>query len=144
MYQRILVPTDFSAHSAATCEFAIELAKKLGSELHLIHVYRPPVEVLSPYDMTLPPALDTDGRELARRGLDEELRKVREAGVKGEAQLLDGVPDEAIIEAATKLEAELIIMGSRGHTGLVHAVLGSVAERVIRRAPVPVITVKNG
>jgi nucleotide-binding universal stress UspA family protein len=144
MYQHILAPIDFSPHSAAACAFATELAAKFGAELHVVHVYRPPVEFLSPYDLSVPTSLDGDSRELARKSLDEEQRKVQAAGVKCEARLLDGIADQAIVKAAVELGADLIVMGSRGHTGIVHAVLGSVAERVIRQSPVAVITVKDG
>lgn len=60
------------------------------------------------------------------------------------ATVVDGVPDEEIVRLARQLKADLIVMGTHGRTGLAHMLLGSVAERVIRLAPVPVLTVRRG
>lgn len=60
------------------------------------------------------------------------------------ATVVDGVPDEEIVRLARQLKADLIVMGTHGRTGLAHMLLGSVAERVVRLAPVPVLTVRRG
>jgi nucleotide-binding universal stress UspA family protein len=82
--------------------------------------------------------------EPATRCLDLELEKVREAGVEAEGEVREGLPSDAIVAAAQQWGADLIVMGTRGHTGLEHVLLGSVAERTLHKAPCPVMTVRSG
>lgn len=141
-YDRILVPHDFSASARTALEAAIGLAKALGSELHVLHVYHRPVEILSPYEVPLPQSVVEEIRSAATRRLDQELEAVREAGLSATPHVVEGVPAEAIAETARSLQADLVVMGTRGLSGLKHVLLGSVAERTLRTAPCPVLTVK--
>ena len=82
-------------------------------------------------------------REAARRHLDESMERIKAAGLQGEAHLLAEAADPGISELARSLGVDLIVMGTRGITGLKHVLLGSVAERTVRHAPCSVLTVKR-
>ncbi len=142
--QTILVPVDFSAHSEAAVRYAVGLAKRFGSTLHLLHAYHLPVEVATPDTIAVPRDFWASLREAASRRLGEAADKATGEGVKVEMLLTEGAPAPAITQAAERLHADLIVMGTRGLTGLKHVLLGSVAERVLRTAPCPVLTLKDG
>lgn len=141
-FKRILVAHDFSDDAAAALDWAIELAGQLGAELHLLHAYRLPLEMFSPYGVPIPSSVMPEIREAARRRLKELKARVEAAGLTGQIHLREGLPADAIVEAARELGADLIVMGTRGRTGLAHVVLGSVAQRTVRSAPCPVLTLK--
>ena len=142
-FKRILVPHDFSDDAAAALDFAVELAKQLGGELHLLHAYRMPLEIFSPYGVAIPDSVMPEIREAASRRLKELSAQVKDAGLQVQLHLREGPPADSIAEAARELGADLIVMGTRGRTGLAHVVLGSVAERTVRSAPCPVLTLKT-
>lgn len=141
-FRRILVPIDFSETSAAALDAAIDLAKRLGAELHLVHVY--PVHPLPwPYGTPLPATLDRDLREAAQRLISEWSGKATAAGVAVSEHVVPGnAAAEGIAEQASALGADLIVIGTHGRSGLPHVLLGSVAERTIQRAACPVLAVK--
>ncbi len=141
-FKRILVATDFSDDARAALDAALELGAQLGAEVHLFHSYRMPVETFSPYGVPLPDSVMPELRRAAGEQLAAELVRVRDAGLGGEIRLVEGPPAEGIAEAAAEIGADLVVMGTRGRTGLSHWVLGSVAERTVRLAPCPVLTVK--
>jgi len=143
---KILVPVDFSEHSKRAFKEAVGLAKRCGAELHLLHCYQPyPVGVgAPPYDVVVPESFEKAVREGAQALLVEWSRKATAEGVKVEQHLSVGPASVGIVELARALGADLIVMGTRGLTGLKHVLLGSVAERTIRIAPCPVLTVKHG
>jgi nucleotide-binding universal stress UspA family protein len=142
--RRILVAVDFSEHSRRALDDAIALAKKFGAELHLLHCYQVyPVEAVGyPYYVAVPESYDRAIQEGARAQLSSWLEKVSAQGVRAEQHLEVDHPSHGIVALAEKLSADLIVVGTYGLTGLKHALLGSVAERVIRHAPCPVLTVK--
>lgn len=142
-FKKILVPIDFSAHSDRAVEAAVELARAFDSELHLIHAYSMPVAMVGPYDYQIPANILGDLRDSAARRVDQEAKKLTDAGVKVNALIAEGVATQVIIDAAEQVDADLIVMGTRGLTGLKHAVLGSVTERTIRHAPCPVLTIND-
>jgi nucleotide-binding universal stress UspA family protein len=142
-FEKILVPVDFSPHSDKAVEAAVELAKAFGGEVHLIHAYSMPVAMVGPYDYQIPANILGDLRDSAARRVDQEAKKLADAGVKANALIAEGVPTQVIADAAEQIGADLIVMGTRGLTGLKHAVLGSVTERTIRHAPCPVLTVHD-
>jgi len=140
---KILVPVDFSEHSQRALDEAIELAQKFDAELHLLHCYQVyPVGVASPYDVMLPPSLERTIEESARGLLSEWGRNAARKGVKVRDHLSASAPSSGIRQMAETLDVDLIVMGTRGLSGLKHVLLGSVAERTIRIAPGPVLTVK--
>jgi universal stress protein A len=139
----ILVPVDFSPDSDRALGYAAELASALGSRLHLLHAYHVPSLAAAPYGSSLPQSVWDELRDAARSELEERREKLVARGLDARAHLTTGVASEAIREAAVELGADLIVMGTRGRTGLAHVLLGSVAERTLRTAPCPVLTVKE-
>jgi nucleotide-binding universal stress UspA family protein len=141
---RILVAIDFSPHSDRALEYAIGLAKRLGAKLDLIHAYHVALPIGPPNQVAVPPQFWSDVRNAAERRLQEELQKVKAAGLEAEAHLTPMPPTPAIVDTAEEIGADLIVMGTRGHTGLKHVLLGSVAERTLRMAHCAVLTIRDG
>jgi nucleotide-binding universal stress UspA family protein len=140
----ILVPHDFSTHSDAALRRATDLARVSGARIRLLHAFAFPVQGVMPYDVTIPGGVF----DAIREGTLERLRKFGEGlekqGVGAVFETSELPPVEAITDAAARHAADLIVLGTRGLTGLKHVVLGSVAERVVRHAPCPVLAVKEG
>ena len=140
----ILVALDFSAHSSHALAYASDLAKALGARIHLIHAYSLPTQFVGPYDVALIPTdFFRQVRESAAALLAEARDKVKAEGLTCEISLADGPPAEVITDAAKEVGADLIVVGTQGHTGLKHVLLGSVAERTLRIAPCPVLSVRK-
>jgi nucleotide-binding universal stress UspA family protein len=139
----ILVPHDFSAHSDAALRRAAALARAAKGRIHLLHAYAWPVRGVMPYDMAMPAGVWDAIREGTQEKLEEIRAGLEKQGVAAQAEVSGQLPVEAIVDAATRLRADLIVVGTRGLTGLKHVVLGSVAERTVRLAPCPVLTVKE-
>ncbi len=139
----ILVPIDFSAHSTAALEAGVELAKVFGACLHLLHCYSLNFGSISPYGLAIPAGFDQSVRQAAQEKLDGSVEKVQAEGIEVSNQVTPILPSEAILGVAEDIGADLIVMGTRGLTGLKHVLMGSIAERTIRIAPCPVLTVKG-
>ncbi len=146
MIKRILVPIDFSDTSLQALDYAIEFGKPFKAEIVVLFVVEP-VYYATPADLYGPSAnlgmlLDEQrriGREqLARLGEDLKKRKVDARTV-----LQTGTPYDVIVNAAKKLKADIIVMATHGRTGFSHMLMGSVAEKVVRTAACPVITVRG-
>jgi universal stress protein A len=140
---KILVPVDFSDHSLRALEEAIEFAKVFGAEVHLLHCFQINPTAIANYGVVVRQSFDEDFRRAALRRLSEWREKVSAEGIPVQEHLEANFPSAAISVLARELGADLIVMGTRGLTGLKHVLLGSVAERTIRIAPCPVLTVKN-
>jgi len=141
--RNILVPVDFSSHAEKALDFAIGLAKGLGARLELLHCYPINPGGISPYGIVLPENLDREMRDAASMRMAEWRERVVAAGLEAEITLAPAFPSEAISATAEEHGSDLIVMGTRGLTGLRHVLLGSVAERTLRIAPCPVVTVKQ-
>ncbi len=137
--RRILVPVDFSAPSDGALDFAIELAQKLGAEVHLMHVYQLPVYALPDGAMMAGPEFTTKVTTELQKSLTDLAKSKPGSPLK--THLVEGVPYREIVRMAGELDADLVVMGTHGRTGIRHLLLGSVAERVVRSSEVPVITV---
>lgn len=138
----ILVGMDFSQHSAAALDRAVDYAKAFGAKIHLLHSYAVPVRGVMPYDFAVPDGVWDGIREAAQTKLEGIRQKVESVGVEASSEISPALPSEAILAAADEIGADLIVMGTRGYTGLKHVLLGSVAERTIRLASCAVLTVK--
>jgi nucleotide-binding universal stress UspA family protein len=142
-FRRILFATDFSSASARAFDQAVELARTAGAELLIVHVHQP--SQLFPTDVAVSPAVYEELEEKLREGAQASLAGlVAEAGRRGlraQALLLTGFADQAIGEAARDRQADLVVVGTHGRTGVRRFLLGSVASRVITVAPCPVMTV---
>lgn len=140
---KILVPVDFSDHSQRALEEAIGLAKTFGAQLHLLHCYQIHPTAIAPYGIVVPETYEHDVRMAALQRLSEWREKASAAGVRVQEHITAHFPGEEIAAMADHLGVDLIVMGTRGLTGLKHVLLGSVAERTIRLAKCPVLTVKR-
>jgi nucleotide-binding universal stress UspA family protein len=140
-FKKILVPVDFSDHSAAALEAALDLAKVFDSKLHLLHCYQIQPGGISPYGIALPSSYFAEIEEAAAKQLAEWQQKHVPADISINAKMMSQMPSQSIVDTAKEIGADLIVMGTRGLSGLKHVVLGSVAERTIRSAPCPVMTV---
>lgn len=139
----ILVPTDFSPHSEKAVALALKLAKLAGGSIHLLHCYQLHPGGVSPYGITAPAEFDEKIRAAAAESLAAVEKQLEGEGVQVTAHVTPSYPSEAVSELAEEIGADLIVMGTRGATGLQHILLGSVAERTLRTAPCPVLTVKD-
>lgn len=139
MYDRILLPTDGSEASSRAVTQAIELATETGAELHVLFV----VEDL-PY---APELMDDDAERQLRQVGEDALEEIRERTENAEIDVVttvrQGVPHNSILEYADDNGTDVIVMGTHGRSGLDRYLLGSVAERVVRTATVPVLTVRK-
>jgi len=141
----ILVATDFSNDAEAAVETGIELAKAFGAKLELFHAYHveiPPIYAGFGGDFTRPEDILGPIREGAEATMDRLVEDVAAKGVPVQGRIAMDHASRAILEEAERVLADLIVIGTRGLTGLEHLVLGSTAERVLRLAHCPVMTVK--
>ena len=140
--EKILVPLDFSPASTEALDYAVSLAKQFHAAIHLVHVY-PPDEASS-----VPGAahLRLQSAEAIER-LNEELTDIHRKHVQTfrpeNCHIRAGRPYEQIINLAREINADLIALSTRGHSGLKHLLLGSTAERVVRSAPCPVLVTRK-
>lgn len=139
MFKHLVVPTDFGEPAQAALNFAIELAKTYEAKLTLLHVYGVPT-VYYPDSVAWP--LEELGRA-AQTSLDTAVAQVRERHKNTYGQVEVGDPREAILKFAKESNADLLVIGTHGRRGIAHLVLGSVAEWLVRMAPLPVLTVST-
>jgi nucleotide-binding universal stress UspA family protein len=144
---RILVPTDFSEPSDAALDYATALARTVGASLHLLHVFDDAYASASALAVEMYAPIPADLRE---RLLEEGKARLRERaialddqGIHATAAVYTGPPAAAIADYAAAQRIDLIVMGTHGRGGVAHLLLGSVAERVVRTAPCPVLTVRS-
>jgi nucleotide-binding universal stress UspA family protein len=144
-FRRILHPTDFSPASAPAFARALALARENRAQLTLAHVLEPSLPVIG--DGYVSPATYDALEEAARRGAEKGLARLaaraKKAGVRVRTLVLYGLAHEEIPRAARAGRADVIVMGTHGRTGFGRLFLGSVAERVVARAPCPVLTVRG-
>lgn len=143
-FKRLLVATDFSSCSDSALELASNLAREHDGELLVVHV----VEVHGiPLEAKLFPASHPEGitaerytHELASKQLARRLETIP---ARRRAIVVHGAPAQSILEVAAQEHADIILMGTRGRGGVMHILAGSVAEKVVRRSTVPVVTVRE-
>jgi len=142
---RILVPMDFSEESSRAAEYALSLAAKLGASVELLHVVEDPIASgawgAEAYVVNVPDLI-TELEADAKRRLASIKAGYEAHGVPIETSVVTGSPARTIVALAEGQECRLIVMGTHGRSGLSHMLLGSVAERVVRTAPCPVLTVR--
>ena len=135
----ILVATDFSATADTAVSWAMEVAKLHGARLHVTHGLVLPSHTTD--YLPSPPDLSEEIRQAALARLDEVANRAREAGLEVTSGLRIGVPSQSIVAAADDERADLVVIGTRGLSGVEHLFLGSTAERVVQRSSCPVLTV---
>lgn len=140
--RRILAATDFSASADLALDLALALAKDLGAELILLHVTAPVMVLPPPFELLSMPTLFPDLPRRIEEQMETRAAKAKGAGVTCQIELRDGNPPAEIVRLAEELAVGLVVVGTHGHGGLGH-LLGSVAERVVHRAPCPVLVVPH-
>jgi nucleotide-binding universal stress UspA family protein len=141
--REILCPVDFSDPSREALHFAADLAAHYRARLTLLNVYSMP-------GYALPEGIVVAGPEVVNRMIDdietalsEWKREAGELGAQAVRTMTEmGTPQHAIVETARRIQADIIVIGTHGRTGFKHVLLGSVAEKVVRTAPCPVLTVR--
>lgn len=141
--KKVVVATDFSENAQPAIDAAVTVAKTFEAEVHLVHAFQTPVPIVSPYEVVVPDGFLEQARESAAKSLKAAEEKISSAGVTVTSHLAEVPAAPAIARIAGELEADLVVVGTHGHTGFKHLVLGSVAERTIRLAPCSVLTVKS-
>jgi nucleotide-binding universal stress UspA family protein len=140
MYERILVPTDGSAGASAALEEAIGLAEQFGATVHSLYVVD--ITAIQPGtgagSVDVVESFERMGEETTERAVE----RAREAGVDATGSVVSGKPHRAIIDYAEENDVDLVVMGTHGRTGIERYLLGSVTEKTVRAADVPVLTVR--
>ena len=140
MYERILLPTDGSPASLAALEHALDLAETFDAGLDVLYVVDADVLPLDAHTKTVFEARDQAASGAVADIVDEAERCGIEA-VTGEVR--EGSPAEVLLDHVDDRDVDLVVMGTHGRRGLDRYLLGSVTERVVRLAPVPVLTVRG-
>ena len=142
MFHRIVVPTDFSECADEAWRLAKQMTAEGGGELVLTHVLTEVPrygEGLFVIDLQ---RLEAEARAWAQGTLDDRVAKARAEGRAARSALRAGVPHHEIVALARDEHADLIVIGTHGRGGMSRLLLGSVADRVVRLAPCPVLTVR--
>ncbi len=135
----IVAATDFSETAAAALDWAAEVARPHGARVELVHALTlpaPPTDLIPPG-----PGFEEEVERGARERLEVAAAELRERGLEVAARLQSGLPSQTLLDLAEESAADLIVLGTRGLTGLRHLLLGSTSQRVIQRARCPVLTV---
>ncbi len=142
--KKILVPIDFSDYSKSSLKYAVNFVKKFNAEIQLVYVVEP---VIYPPDFSMGQiAIPSVDLEMDKRAI-EELDKLAEKNIPRELKVKTivktGKPFLEIIDTAIEENIDLIIIATHGHTGVEHILFGSTAEKVVRKAPCPVLTLRE-
>jgi nucleotide-binding universal stress UspA family protein len=137
---RIVVPTDFSPAAEKALDTAIELARVLGATIVVMHSYEIPSYAY--LEALATPEFMTALEQAARNALEDSVLTRKGIDVPLVTALYCGTPHEQILVAVQQHAAGLVVMGTHGRRGIAHALLGSVAEKIVRLSPVPVLTVR--
>jgi nucleotide-binding universal stress UspA family protein len=142
---QILVPFDFSPTAREALAPAADLARRYGAALVLLHVYEPPLYPVPPDAMRLPSpevmAAEVTALETDLEGVQRQLQSEGVGNVT--VNIAQGDPVKEILREIKDVGIDLVVIGTHGRTGLKHLLLGSVAEKVVRSAPCPVLTVRG-
>lgn len=139
--KKILVPVDFSECSNKALDYAVAFAGQLGADLTVLHVIPPYYAV--PYGLNQCEEIQAELQQAGQEKLMQLVCDEVPPPLRAKTFLRTGRPATEIIDAARELAADIIIISTHGHTGLKHAFFGSTAEEVVRRAPCPVLTVRE-
>jgi nucleotide-binding universal stress UspA family protein len=143
-FKKILVPIDFSAHSEEAMRVAADLASHYKASLTLVYVYEPMQYALPEGYILYTPDQVAQMTSAFQERLARAVHAVEALGlVQVESRLLQGIVSFEIADLARNESMDLIVMGTHGRTGVKRALMGSVAERVLRTAPCPVLVVKG-
>lgn len=142
MFKKILCPVDFSEYTEGIISYAVEIAKKFNSELHILHVI-PNLTYFTPYESFMTPEnlivlekniekeIEKDFENITKK-IDFPFKKVIKSGIAF-VEIINYIKEESI---------SLVVMGTHGRSGIEHILIGSVAEKVVRKSPCPVLTIR--
>jgi len=142
MFKKILCPVDFSQFTQEVINYAVDLAKKYGAELHVMHVV-PNMTYFTPYESFLTP----ENLVAIERNIQDEVENdfaklLKDQNVPTKKVIRTGVPFVEIIDYAKSESIDLIVMGTHGRGSIEHILIGNVAEKVVRKSPCPVMTIR--
>ncbi|MDP3441841.1 MAG: universal stress protein [Ignavibacteria bacterium] len=144
LINKILVPIDFSDYSKSALKYAAQIAKFFDASITLVYVVEP---MIYPADFSMGqvaiPSTDMHLHERAEEELKTLANSVIDSTIKVDITIKTGKPFVEINETAQEIDADLIIIATHGHTGVEHILFGSTAEKVVRKAPCPVLTLRN-
>ncbi len=142
-FKTILFATDFSENSEYAFSYALAMARKYQSMLAIVHIINEPVDLRGFYVPHISfESLEEEIEEGARKMMEKFCRMHVSDYGNYQTFIVPGIPYDEIIKKATELQADLIIMGTQGRSGLDHVLFGSTAEKVVRKSPVPVMTIR--
>jgi nucleotide-binding universal stress UspA family protein len=142
-FKTILFATDFSENSDYAFQYAYFLAKKCDARILIVHVINEPVDLRGFYVPHLSfENLEKEIKEGAQKMMEKFCHTQIHDYDNYETFVIPGIPYEEIIKKGAEMSADLIIMGTHGRTGLDHVLFGSTAEKVVRKSPIPVMTVR--
>jgi nucleotide-binding universal stress UspA family protein len=142
-WKRICCPIDFSQPSQDAARVAARLSHRFGSELQLLHVFQLPLYSFMDAAVSMPIPMVNELLERVDSFLAHWAKEAEHLGApKVVSTKVDGLPHVEIVKFARETHCDLIVMGTHGHTGVRHALIGSVAEKVIRLADCPVLTIR--
>lgn len=142
--KKILVPVDFSPSSRRALEYALALAERFQGKVEVLHCWEVPAYLrpdLTVWSGEVSVTLADHARREAEKGMQEFLADLKATG-SVTSRVVAGAPYATILAACDETACDLVVMGTHGRTGLSHLVLGSVAEKVVRHAKCPVMTVR--
>ncbi|MBN2705004.1 MAG: universal stress protein [Deltaproteobacteria bacterium] len=139
LFKKVMALTDGSRNSRSALRYAVEICRKFEASLHILSV----VEDLPTYvNIEVGSEFFGQVQDSVQAEVDSCADYCKTAGIPCRGEVRHGVPYEEIVNYAGEINADLIVMATHGHTGLSHILLGSVAEKVIRHAPCPVLTTR--
>jgi nucleotide-binding universal stress UspA family protein len=140
--KRILIPVDFSDYSRHALQYAEALAEAFSAKLYLIHVREVPLSRVFPPE-PYPSVVITEEQKQNEQLLRKLVEEIRGKGIDAEPIYVVGQPYAEIVKAAQELNIDLVTLATHGRKGVSHVIFGSVAEKVVRLAPCPVLTIKH-
>ena len=143
MFKTILFATDFSESSDHAFQYALSLARKFESRLGIIHVISEPVDLRGFYVPHISfDKLEEEIEQGALKMMEKFCRTHVQDYANVESFVVPGIPYDEIIKKAVEINADLIVVGTHGRTGLDHVLFGSTAEKVVRKSTIPVMTIR--
>ncbi len=146
MFRSILVPVDYSEYSKSSVAFSLELAKTVGAKVHIVHIWDRPTYASDALLVRRPGEEHVSLGELVQKNAEKDMGDFLTGitvppGVTMTSELASGDPAGTLLSILKAGAHDLVIVGTHGRTGLIHLLLGSVAEKLVRLSPVPVLTV---
>lgn len=142
-FKRLLVPVDFSDASVAAFNTALDLCSAVGGEIKVVHVHQLQVPYVGDGGFYVPEMDEDELLKEREKELETFVNDNGKAGVTVEREVRLGDPETEINEIAKEYQADLIVMGTHGRTGLSHLLMGSVTESILRHAEVPIMAVRH-